>query len=311
MPRGRRDRARDRRGSCASTRPTTRRSSSPTARGKVVDLPPPAGRRQPRAACASWPRIARRPRSPSTSPSTGATRSCCGPATPAPARCCSPARCRHETIEAMSSALGGTLRPHGRAQLLRAIPPSRPVAASAAPAASGGSAARGLVLEALRRRGDLLAAAADGSSRGAASRSCSAARCRVTEPACLNQRTRTSPKPASASSRVRTSRVPGSGEIDGREVGQVRAQVMPREVLGRERPDEQAAPGREHAPRLGQRARPAVAERVHDQAHRDRIEPALAERQVVGLRELEGGPAHAPLARLGEHLPARRRRPTP
>ena len=40
---------------------------------------------------------------------------------------------------------------------------------------------------------------------------------------------------------------------------------------------------------------------MDDQAHRHRVEPALAEGQVVGLRELERGSAHAPLARLGEH----------
>ena len=72
-------------------------------------------------------------------------------------------------------------------------------------------------------------------------------------------------------------------------------------MVGRERPHEQTALGCEHSPRLGQGACPAIAQRVHDQAHRHRVEPALAERQIVGLGELERGTPHAPLARLREH----------
>ena len=81
---------------------------------------------------------------------------------------------------------------------------------------------------------------------------------RVTEPSCSNVRSCTSPKPASASSRVERLGVGEAREVDRREVGQVRAEVVAREVLRRERPDEEPPLGREHAPRLRQRARPPV-----------------------------------------------------
>ena len=83
-------------------------------------------------------------------------------------------------------------------------------------------------------------------------------------------------------------------------------------MVGGEGPDEEAPVRREDAARLGERARTAFPERVHHEAHRHGVEPGLAEWQVVGLAELEGGSAYAALTRLGEHgLRDRARRPTP
>ena len=206
-----------------------------------------------------------------------------------------------ETVERFRAALGDDAQAAPRATASSGYSARATSSCQRRIVASGGSAAA-----ASRSKRSAAAVTCSGGRRWIVercrARNCSAARSRETEPGCSNQRRRTSAKPASASSRHQHLGRGEAGEIDRGQVGQVGPQVVTREVVRCEGPHEQAALGGEHAPRLGQGTLPAVAQRMDDEAHRHRVEPALAEGQVVGLRELEGGPAHAPLARLREHL---------
>ena len=202
-----------------------------------------------------------------------------------------------ETLEHFRTALGGTLQA-ASATRSQARPPARRVAASAAP--SRAAARRPRPRAPAARPRPPARAAAGGWSRGAG-RGAARRRARDTEPPCSNQHRRTSPKPASASSRVSTSADGKRARSTAGRSGRYVLRWCPVKWSGANVQMKRRPSGASTRRASDRRCGPAIAQRVHDEAHRHRVEPALAEGQVVGLRELERGSAHASLARLREH----------